>query len=834
MIRNGKYILLISLLLAGTSRSWAETALSTIVPEPSRISDDQARVALVQALLKTPAGRQEALVHLKKLPSASQSMSKLIRDLAGSYAALGHYQTVHAFAKEWPADSEEYPKLSIEHSLLWGDYYGAEAYWSQRYKQNPKDLNVALRLASALVEAERTNEAEELYRILWQQPPHFPSGALGLMRVYLLQKQFSKAEAFAIELQGRPNIPRDVTRLLGEALLAQDKLPDAEAVFASLAESTEATAEDWTRLGVVRLKLDEQEQAEACFRKALERDPKQVEAAYRLAGKAVDSDDFMKELFSRELDAGQLVQWASWYTAENLYARALACYGQALKIDADFFPAAEGRTFVLAISGNHDEAEKEFRALIAIFPESARLHIRLARTLAWSRQYDKSLELYDALIKGHEHDLLLQREAARVALWAKRYDNAMERYDRIVNSSTADQSHQSLLIRAITAERDYKRLLWHHRYAQALQEVNTVIELMPGDPEAVFDRAQIHCILGLCDLARSDYRHLLQLNAMHSIAAEALELARLDSRPSLQLSGSYWREDGHEDLSDIYRYTTAVGLTVPIYCRADLFVESRRWFEFPGDYNGRIDAWSYTTGLRAALNSFLRGEASWTFKQYEQTRFTDTHAGQAKLWANLYDYAQLGVGYGRTDELYNRFGYFQKTQADNTWVELKSDLTRRWDALLRLKDTHYNDSNKGYSIFLNTGYDITDHPRILKLSASAEYRDTDEENQYIYNTGQLVNIIHPYWAPQNYVAGFLTLEWWHDLSGPHQYCGNKRHFYDLKASVGTDTESNPGITLEAEWQYRFTNRWSLGLTAYTHYSEEWNAQGLWLSLGCQL
>jgi len=410
----------------------------------------------------------------------------------------------------------------------------------------------------------------------------------------------------------------------------------------------------------------------------------------------------------------------------------------------------------------------------------------------------------------------------------------MARYDRIVNSSAADQSYKSVLVKAVTAERAYKRLLWYHRYGQALQEVNTVIELMPGDQEAVFDRAQIHCILGLCDLARSDYNHLLQLNPMHSIASEALELARLDAHPSVQLSGSYWREDGHGDLSDIYRYTTAVGLTVPIYCRADLFVESRRWFEFPGGYNGRIDAWSYTTGLRAALNSFLQGEVSWTFKQYEQTRFTDTHTGQAKLWANLYDYAQLGVGYGRTDELYNRFGYFQKTQADNTWVELKSDLTRRWDALLRLKDTHYNDSNNGYSVFLNTGYDITDHPRILKLSASAEYRDTDEDNQYIYNAGRLVNIIHPYWAPQNYVAGFLTLEWWHDLSGPHQYCGNKRHFYDLKASVGTDTESNPGITLEAEWQYRFTNRWSVGINAYTHYSEEWNAQGFWLSLGCQL
>jgi tetratricopeptide (TPR) repeat protein len=834
MSRNGKYILLIGLLLSGTSPCWAETAPSTIVPETSRISDDQARVALVQALLKTPSGRQEALVQLKKLQSNSQSMSQLIRDLAWSYAAIGHYQTVYALAKEWPADSVENPKLSIEHAFLWGDFYSAEAYWSERLKHNPNDVNSALRLASALIEAERTSEAEELYRALWQRPPHPPSAALGLTRAYLLQKQFSKAETFARELQGLPNIPRETTRLLGEALLAQDKLPDAEAVFGSLTESTEATAEDWTRLGVVHQKLDEQEEAKACFRKALEHDPKQVEAAYRLAGKAVDSDDFMKELFSRELDASQLVQWANWYTADNLYARALTCYRQANKIDADCFPAAEGRAFVLAISGNHDEAEKEFRALIALFPESARLHIRLARTLAWSRQYDKALDLYDTLIKGHKHDLLLQREAARVALWAKRYDDAMDRYDRILNNTPTDSAYQSLLKRAITAERDYKRLLWRHRYVQALQEVNILIELMPGDQEAVFDRAQIHCILGLCDLARSDYQHLLQLNVMHSIVSEALELARLDSRPSLQLSGSYWREDGHGDLSDIHRYTTAVGVTVPIYCRADLFVESRRWFEFPGDYNGRIDAWTYTAGLRASLNAFLKAEISGTFKQYEQTRFTDTYTGQAKLWANLYDYAQLGVGYGRADELYNRFGYFQKTQSDNTWVELRSDLTRRWDALLRLKDTHYNDSNKGYSIFLNTGYDITDHPRILKLSASAEYRDTDEDNQYIYNAGRLVNIIHPYWAPKNYVAGFLTLEWWHDLSGPHQYCGNRRHFYDLKASVGTDTESNPGITLEAEWQYRFTNRWSLGLTAYTHYSEDWNAQGLWLSLGCQL
>jgi len=834
MTLNGNMILLACLFLAGTPSGWSQAVPSTIVPEQSRISEDQARVALVQALLKTPSGRKEALVQLKQLQSAKIPMSKLIRDLAASYATLGHTETVHTFAQEWTDESDGQPKLSIEHAFLWGDTYGAEAFWSQRLKRNPKDLEAALRLASALIEAERTSEAEALYRTLWQEPPHFPSAALGLTRVYLLQKRFPKAESFARELQGRPNMPQEATRLLGEALLAQDKLPDAEAVFASLTERPEATAEEWTRLGVVRFKLGEKERAEACFRKALELDPKQVEPAYRLAGKAVDSDDFVKALFSQERDAGQLAQWATWYTTENLYPRALACYEQALKIDPAFFPAAEGRAFVLAISGNYDEAEKKFRALLLLFPESARLHIRLARTLAWSRQHDKALEMYDALIKNHEQDLLLQREAARVALWAKRYDEAMDRYNRILNSATATHAYQDDLMRAITAEREYKRLLWVHRYAQALQEVNTLIELMPGDQEALFDRAQMYCILGLCDLARSDYRHLLQINAMHSIASEALELARLDSHPSLQLSGSYWREEGHGDLSDIHRYTTAVGLTVPIYCRADLFAEARRWFEFPNNYNGPIDAWSYTLGLRASFNEFLSGEVNWAFKQYERTRFTDTHTGQAKLWANLYDYAKLGIGYARADELYNRFGYFQKTQSDNTWVELKSDLTRRWDGLIRLKDIHYNDSNNGYSIFVNTGYDLTDHPRILKLSASAEYRDTEKENQYIYNAGELVNIIHPYWAPKNYVAGFLTLEWWHDLSGPHQYCGNKRHFYDLKSSVGTDTESNPGITLEAEWQYRFTNRWSLGLTAYTHYSNDWNAQGLWFSLGCQL
>ena len=51
---------------------------------------------------------------------------------------------------------------------------------------------------------------------------------------------------------------------------------------------------------------------------------------------------------------------------------------------------------------------------------------------------------------------------------------------------------------------------------------------------------------------------------------------------------------------------------------------------------------------------------------------------------------------------------------------------------------------------------------------------------------------HPYWTPQDWLGGALVVEWYHDLSKLF-FCGGQLNYYDLRLSLGTDTENNPSV-----------------------------------------
>ena len=123
-------------------------------------------------------------------------------------------------------------------------------------------------------------------------------------------------------------------------------------------------------------------------------------------------------------------------------------------------------------------------------------------------------------------------------------------------------------------------------------------------------------------------------------------------------------------------------------------------------------------------------------------------------------------------------------------------------------------------------WSLTDHPRQLRVVATGEWRDTEHEEVYHYQGADLVDITHPYWSPEHYFAGSATLLWRHDLAEDN-FCGARRHWYELGASTGTDTEDNPMIRLTGEWLMDAGDDWTLHLKALWHRSPKWDATGLW-------
>lgn len=383
--------------------------------------------------------------------------------------------------------------------------------------------------------------------------------------------------------------------------------------------------------------------------------------------------------------------------------------------------------------------------------------------------------------------------------------------------------------KAAYLEKEGKRLVWNKRFARALDAYEALLDVTPGNQEALFDYAQIECALGLCHREEKTYRRLLDINPLHNLAGHALRRLEIRSSPSLKLGQIYWSERGRDRLTEIDRYRTDLELTVPVDCRFHLKVAGHHWIERPSYTGSSYGANGFTIAASGTLNPYIKGEAAWTHKVYQDCEFENTDTGYAHAWFNLRDYVTLGLGYDRADELYNYFGIRQGIQSDSWWVSIESNLTRKLEVQGEARYLSYSDNNSGQHYMLGAGYAITDHPRIFTIALTGEYRNTHNPDVYHYDAGRLVDIIHPYWTPIDYYGGAITFEWYHDLSR-FLFCGSERNSYDVALALGTDTEDNPSGELRAAWHYDFLDHWTISLKGLIHRSRLWDAEGLWADI----
>lgn len=377
-----------------------------------------------------------------------------------------------------------------------------------------------------------------------------------------------------------------------------------------------------------------------------------------------------------------------------------------------------------------------------------------------------------------------------------------------------------------------KRFAWHKRFIHALESYEELIDASPGNQEAIFDYAQSECSLGLCEREEKTYKALLNIDPLHSLAGIAIERQKIRKSPYLEFNYNYWMEDGRGDLSQISRNRFDFTFKVPMFCQYYAGITFHRWFENPWYNHKTYAADGYSLFLGGVVNPFIKGEAKWTYKKYSNSEISPRDTGHAFLWLNLKDYAHIGGGYEKADEIYNYFGIQQGAQSDSWWMGVRSDITRKLELNGKARFINYNDSNSGQHHQLSAGYAVTDHPRIFKVIMSGEYRNTQHENVSIYRGSSLINIIHPYWTPQNYTATGITFEWYHDYSKLF-FCGNELRFYDIKVFFGTDTENNPSAKLEAELHHQFFDNWTIGIKGMINSSPQWNASGVWATLKYQ-
>jgi tetratricopeptide (TPR) repeat protein len=544
-------------------------------------------------------------------------------------------------------------------------------------------------------------------------------------------------------------------------------------------------------------------------------------------------------------------------------------YERALDILADLvadFPANSKilitRARVLSWSKRYDQAIEVYEQVQTLNPDDPLPAREMARTAAWGKMMPRAQRIYASLWEQPVDRKLLM---ALEALEAKTSDNGLlplieqvrksdpdsiyqgyeavsQKVDRLsANMSPHTRNQVELVLAELLPaykvqkqaylESQAKWLAWNKRLTPALDTYQDLTEFQPGNQEALFDYAQVECALGLCHREADTYRELLVIDPWHNLAGLALERQKIRRYPSIQLGHAYWEEQGQDEraVSQITRNITDITLDVPFRCQHHLRVSAHRWFERPKIGAGPFYATGHTLGVNGILNPYFRYDLSWTGKFYENGSIPDRHTGHVKFWFNLRDYANLGLGYERTNEIYNTFGIQQGTQADHFWVSLASYPTRKWAVEAQARYISFNDSNNEQVYSLATSYDFTDHPRVFRVKLKGEYRDTAELNEFIDRNDQLVNIIHPYWTPRNYLGGAVILEWYHDLS-KFFFCGSEKHYYALRTVLSSDTTGNPGYGFEGEWNYEFRKHWSLNIKGFLNRSEQWDANAAWATI----
>ncbi|RPI64736.1 MAG: tetratricopeptide repeat protein [Planctomycetaceae bacterium] len=695
---------------------------------------------------------------------------------------------------------------------------------------SPSGLAALSLQAGALLEAKEYDQALNLFEELSQNKSQMLEGLLGLGATLRAMGRVEAANAaYNKALDIEPDNPIALLAIHGLPTSAAgklvDKLPGKPTSAAALTRWAEALAAKGLRPA-----------ATECYRAALRSDPSYFPAVIGLAGVLAGQDMFDESI--------------------GLYNDLAEEYPSSSKIRLEL-------ARVLAWSKRYQQAIGEYDELHRINPDDPVPVMEKARTAMWAKDFKLARATYRQLQEPPVDRLLLERlrnlpqqrmtpalkqEEDRLEATLNNQDSPCDGYESLrfrldndklelsqadrqwLDDTLAELQPTFQIQKTAGLEERAKSLAWDRRWSQALSAYEALLRNSPGNEEAAFEKAQMESQLGLNDDAVETYRKLLYLDPNHRQAAEAKTGLESLRNPEVSTAYSFWREKGYGDLSQMQRQRIDTGAALPLTLQHTLRVTENHWFEKTLNDDRTYQSDGFTLRWDGVFNKLVSGSGGWTRKFYETSDLNPLDTGFADLAFNLDDYARINAGWELANEIYNTYGLHQGVQSNSGYVKLFSAITRKLEFDGEIRGVYYTDHNTSYREKGALSYALTDHPHMLKVSMFGEHRNTEHTSRYIYRGNTLVNIIYPYWSPNNYTSGGGALEWRHDLSKQF-YRGADQHYYFLRGAAAAASDNNPWIEFEGGWHLELSHHWTIELKALVHRSDQWNAEGAWLSLG---
>ncbi len=831
---------------------WINAIHASVVPEPERISNFDARLALAKILSEkkswvadaqqhleilvsqqphNPAPRllvvrvliqqqryQEASEEAQKLLEAHPDDGAIIAQVASLELDLGHFslsRDLFEKALSLPIDDSQALLLSYAGAMQrWGEYPCAQAIYRDYLSQNPDAMDVELRLAEAMMGEQRFAEAEQIYYTMLNHSVN-REALLGLAQVKFIQREYCEV----LELLAELDSP-EADVLKAQALEKKGCREQALDIYLTLATNEEYPFEAMTyfinghrlarNLGLDCLAQQLLDQAEALV-------PDAIPVRYYLNTEPLLTSP------------GELLEWGALLVDDGCVPKAIELYQEALEIDADFDPARLGLADFFATELLYGQAIRIYEELLCEFPESPGFELQYARLVSWDKQYIRALCLYNEYIEQYPCNPIPRIERARVALWAQKGSLAKHYYEQLL--APPDDSSWALcrIQRSVELEMNTQWALWNNRNLSALRYFNEWIDERPGSEDALFGYAELCCSLGMIEEAQCIFEKIHVMDPQHSIVNRALDRRVILDRPATVALYDYWHEVGYGELVGIWRHKPRIGCEYPLNPQTTL----RCFYDYFVDHtlinHHTFKAQGLTVEYQQAINPCLAAACTLTGKFGGNYHIHGKWTGSAHLDARATDILQMSVGCERKDEYYNYFGVLRGVQSTSVWANSALNPCRRLFLESGYQYYRYNDHNSLNVVRAASTYQLTEYPCILRFILQGEYRNTAQLDQFIYLGDTLVDIIHPYWCPQRYWAGRGGIEWYHDLTR-FSFCGGQKKYYSARLTAGDDTQNNPGMSFNLEYHCDWANCWSLQVAGAVFRSRQWDAEGVWSSL----
>lgn len=374
---------------------------------------------------------------------------------------------------------------------------------------------------------------------------------------------------------------------------------------------------------------------------------------------------------------------------------------------------------------------------------------------------------------------------------------------------------------------------WQNYFLHALPVYEELTVFNPGNEEALYGYAQDFCSLGLCKNSRELYAHILNIDPNHSLVQMALQRNLLKENWLLQSNYTYWKERGLGQFSQsqIARHQFDEIAEWSPSCNFHLRFMQNAWLEFPfHNHNKYYSAEGQTLEVDKQFTPYIKGSGGATYKNYFH-KFPSRYTCFATVWFDCKDYFNLGLGFERRNEIYNLYSLKEAIQAKIYWGSVTSNLTHYWTMGTTYRHLEYNDRNTMEHVEVMTSYTFSDDPDIFKIILQGSYRNTAHLSKFVTDptTGEIVNIIHPYWTPQNYYSNSITLEYRHNFAF-FNYCEAPVHYLDIQVTAEEDSSRNPSLQLAFEWRRDFFQHFGFSVKGMIHQSKLWNAEGAWVNV----